>query len=119
MTSADGGLDQRLLTQVAVPPMVLDDTSSTIWAEVLSCSVESGLHQPNLVFGADSPAPTQATINVSAVGIRHERFFLFVLDDADLDGQLVRVSVTNGAADWPGAMFDRGDECTGAPPRRH
>lgn len=119
VTSADTGIDRRLLTQVAVPPMVLDDESSTIWAEVLSCSVESELDQPNIIFGAGSPAPTQAAINLSAVGIRHERFFLFVLDDADLDGQLVRVSVTNGSADWPGAMFDRGDECTGAPPRRH
>jgi hypothetical protein len=99
--------------------MVLDDESSTIWAEVLSCSVESGLHQPNLIFGAASPAPTQAAINLPAVGIRHERFFLFVLNDAELDGRSVRVSATSGHAEWPGAMFDRGDECTGAPPRRH
>lgn len=116
---ADGGLDRRVLTQVAVPPLVLDDESSTIWGEVLSCSVESGLHQPNIIFGAGSSAPTQAAINLPAVGIRAERFFLFVLDDVDLDGQVVKVSVTNGSADWPGTMFDRGDECTGAPPRRH
>ena len=118
VTSADGGLHRQVLTQQTVPPMVLDDESSTIWAELLSCSVESGLHQPNLIFGAAS-LPTQAAINLPAVGIRHERFFLFVLNDADLDGRLVRVSVTNGSAEWPGAMFDREDECTGAPPRRH
>ena len=119
VTSVDGRLERRLLTQVAVPRVVLDDESSTIWADFLSCSVESGFQQPNIIFGAASPAPSRATINLPAVGTSHERFFLFVLDVVDLDGQQVRVSVSNGAAEWPGAMFDRGDRCTGEPPRPH
>jgi len=119
VTSTAVGLEQRLLTQAPVPPLVLDDETSTIWGEVLSCSVESGLRQPNFVFGGDSPATTAATINLPAVGISHERFFLFALDAGEPGDQLVRVDVTNGAADWPGAMFDRGDACTGQPPREH
>ena len=119
VTATQGGLERRTLTQVAVPPVVVDDESSTIWGEVLSCSVESGLQQPNFVFGGGSPAPTEAAINLPAAGISHERFFLFALDNADLSDQQVRVSATNGSAEWPGAMFDRGDTCNGQPPRDH
>jgi len=119
VTETDTGLSENLLTQVPVPPVVLEDGSSSIWSEQLSCAPQRGLRQPNMLFGASNPAPTGLTTSVPAQTTWHGRFFLVVLEDADLQGQEVLLETGSGSDRRSGQLFDRGDACTGAPPRDH
>lgn len=113
------GPETQLLTQVPVPPGLLDPNTALVWSEQLSCAPERGLEQPNFLFGA-APSPEKITVSVPARATQQDRLFIVVLEATDLRGQVVRLATDGGPFDERfGLLFERRDACTGELPHPH
>jgi hypothetical protein len=112
---SDGdGLESRLLGWADVHPGVLAEGSSLTWYEHLSCESTSGLHQPNIVFGATGDGIRAETVSVPATGTTNGRLFLIVLNEGQSAGESVYLTAEQAdAGAGPGISFDRGDACAG------
>lgn len=113
VVSGPDGPQSELLAQVPGPATILDDDSSTIWADVISCSPERGLQQPNIVVTGSNPEPLAVVRGVPAQMITFDSYAVAVLE-ASLVGE-AGVFVDDGHVGFtlPGWMFDRADACNG------
>jgi len=119
VTPTRAGPETQILTQVPVPPGLLDPNTALVWAEQLSCAPERGLAQPNFLFGA-AQSPGRITVSVPARATQQDRLFIVVLEETDLRGQVVRLATDGRPFDErSGLLFERRDPCTGEPPRPH
>lgn len=109
-----------VLTQAPVAAVDVRPDSSVIWAEAISCRPERQIRQPNMVFGWSQPPPSQLSVSVPGSATEFDGYFLFVLEDAQLnDGQWVELKLGSFEDRRPSNLFARTDRCTGEPPVGH